>query len=175
MARKRSVRDEGAENKARTDIRLALRITSLRYLERLTTAARERVSDDKDGINEVFRIAVEAAEQDGDVDFGEPLRKLAAIQLANNVPKSPWRDYILFVLCKPDPWRFWRDNWRDVLISLAVERAVEAGLKATRSRDQRYTNGAHSACSLVADELKALGLHLSEDAVEKIWRRVGKN
>jgi hypothetical protein len=55
-----------------------------------------------------------------------------------------------------------------------VESALDAGrpgLKATRSRHQRYTNGAHSACSLVAEELKAaFGLHLSEDAVEKIWR-----
>ena len=169
MAKKRSARDEKAENVARADIRLALHIIS--------RETRERISDDKDGINEVFRIAVEAAEQDGDVDFGEPLRKLAAVQLAHNVPKSPWRDYILFVLCKPDPTSSTTPKraWRNALIGLAVESAVATGLKATRSRDQRYTNGAHSACSLVADELKVFGLDLSEDAVEKIWRHVRKN
>jgi hypothetical protein len=52
---------------------------------------------------------------------------------------------------------------------------VEIGLKATRGRDKRDANDAHSACSLVAGELKKVGLHLSEDAIEKVWRRVGKN
>jgi len=60
---------------------------------------------------------------------------------------------------------------RNGRIARCVEYAINAGLKATRSRHQRYTGGAHSACSLVADELKAEGIHLSEDAVEKIWRQ----
>jgi hypothetical protein len=60
--------------------------------------------------------------------------------------------------------------WRDKAISRAVMRGVKVGLKATRGRHQRYTNGAHSACSLVAEELKVVGIHMTEDAVEKIWR-----
>jgi len=64
-------------------------------------------------------------------------------------------------------------NWT---IMNAVRRGVEAGLKATRGRDQRHIRGAHSACSLVADELKKVGLkHMSEDAVEKIWRASEKS
>lgn len=88
---------------------------------------------------------------------------------------APWRDYLLFTLQGPSSQnavrRSGKHGERNSKIRLCVEGALDAGLKATRSRHQRYIGGAHSACSLVADELKALGLHLSEDAVEKIWRQ----
>ena len=114
--------------------------------------------------------------------FGEApsplLREPPPLAQLKRLP-APWRDYILFMVQGPPSQnakrRIGKHDSRNSQIREAVERARDAGLKATRNRDQRHTGGAHSACSLVAEELKKAGLHLSEDAVEKVWRRVGKN
>ena len=98
---------------------------------------------------------------------------MAAHMLERNVPPSPWRDYILIMLRNTRPVLPTAEKhiWRNLTLSMAVEYGREAGLDPTRGRHQRYTNGAHSACSLVAEELKKVGLHLSEDAIEKVWRQ----
>jgi hypothetical protein len=56
------------------------------------------------------------------------------------------------------------DN-RDINIAVAVRLAQRAGLGTTRNRASRRP----SACSVVAEELRAFGVHMTEAAVEKIW------
>jgi hypothetical protein len=183
MAKKRSVRVEETENKARAEVRRLLSSSVLadgkwtmpQGLEALSLG---KVPDEKDdAINHLFGVLNKTFEGEGDASpyvlCNGVYRTMAANLLERNVPPSPWRDFILFILRKLNPPSLpkpQRHLWRDWTIGTAVGCGVEAGLKATRGRDQRYTNGAHSACSLVADELKKVGLYLSEDAVEKIWR-----
>src|SRR5262249_57285206 len=87
------------------------------------------------------------------------------------------RDYALTTLRRaaPPSEKATRRNGRlhrDHMISWAVLFAEFAGLAPTRNQAQRYKDGAaHSACSLVADELKKRGISVSEDAVQKIWRK----
>jgi len=188
MAKKRSVRVEEIENKARAKIRRLLlssvsadgNWTMPQGLEALSLG---KVPDKEDNnLNELFGFLNKALEKgEGDAALSPSVvcnriyRAIAANLLEHNVPPSPWRDFILFILRKLNPPSLPKSQkhlWRDGTVGIAVGCGVEAGLRATRGRDQRYTNGAHSACSLVADELKGAGLHLSEDAVEKIWRTV---
>ena len=50
-----------------------------------------------------------------------------------------------------------------------------AGLAPTRNPAARYSGGAHSACSLVAEELKKMGVRrCNEDAVQKIYKKFKK-
>jgi hypothetical protein len=189
MAKKRSTRVEEAENKARAEIRRLLlgsirngRWTPPGGVRVMSNMAGELDASTMDIINKVFgnfnehlnEQSVQALYHDN-----ETYRAMAAHVLEHNVPPSPWRDYILFILrnTRPVMPAGMKHTWRDWTISAAVECGREAGLDTTRGRHQRYINGVHSACSLVADELKEVGLHLSEDAVEKIWRWqvVGKN
>ena len=135
MAKKRSVRVEETENKARVEIRRAwLSLPPGGYYGDMPTPG----------------------------DFYRLKRQ--------RIP-----DYILFMLGGTSLQNAVRHSGkhdeRNLRITRCVEYAINAGLKATRNRDQRHTNGAHSACSLVADELTAEGILLSEDAVEKIWRQ----
>jgi hypothetical protein len=60
-----------------------------------------------------------------------------------------------------------RDTYeRDMVTAEAVFYAKECGLRATRNRASEQP----SACSLVAEELAAFGVHMTEATVEKIWR-----
>jgi hypothetical protein len=104
------------------------------------------------------------------------LRMLCARQLERTLPPSRWRDYAVQALQRPDPpgeWELDRGGIkvRDRAIRHAVEKAYAQGLFPTRNQATRDKGGAHSACSLVAEELKRLGIRLSEDAVEKIFRK----
>jgi hypothetical protein len=187
MAKKRSVRVEGTENKARAEIRRFLLSAEIRRLLLGTIhkskwtplPSASNMSDpgasDMDVINRMFGALNESLKEQSAPPLyhdNELYRAIVADVLERNVPPSPWRDYILFILRNSRPVmpsgmkHFWR-NWT---INTAVEYGREAGLAPTRGRHQRYTSGAHSACSLVADELKEVGLHISEDGVEKIWR-----
>jgi hypothetical protein len=184
MAKKRSVRVEETENKVRAEVQQLLLSSVLADGKWTIPQGVEALSlgkapDEKDdSINHLFGVLNKTFEKgegnaEPSVICNEVYRAMAANLLERNVPSSPWRDFILYVLRKLNPPplpKSQRHLWRDWTISTAVGWGVEAGLKATRGRDQRYTNGAHSACSLVADELKRVGLHLSEDAVEKVWR-----
>src|SRR5262249_23000078 len=131
--------------------------------------------DEYPNINQIFSTLNRFGKDDFVLHHG-PLRKMAANLLERNVPPSPWRDYILFILRNLAPSLSPRRKrqLRDGVIAFLVNDGIEAGLRATRGRDQRYKNGAHSACSLVVDELKQFGLNLGEEALEKIWRRSEK-
>jgi len=184
MAKKRSVPVEETENNARAEIRQLL-LASARDGEWGPPGS--AVSDlsvvGADEANELFSTLNEGFKKYPRLFGGSPyhdnetFRVIAAHKLECSVPPSSWRDYILNVLrhTRPVLPTAQKLAWRNFVIRLAVEFGREAGLDPTRSCHQRYTNGAHSACSLVAEELKKAGLHLSEDAVEKVWRRVGKN
>src|SRR6516165_8442283 len=106
----------------------------------------------------------------------EVCRALHAIKVERHLPPSPQRDHLLALLRRPGPLPkniTRRDGIsdRNFNIWMLVSIAVNCGLHLSRNRAQRDTDAAHSACSLVADELKRSGLrHVSEDAVEKIMR-----
>jgi hypothetical protein len=104
------------------------------------------------------------------------LRILCARQIERTLPPSRWRDYVVQDLQRHDPpgkWELHRNgiNVRNAAIRHAVKKAYDMGLSPTRNTAQRDTGGAHSACSLVAEELKGLGICLSEDAVQKIFSK----
>jgi hypothetical protein len=62
---------------------------------------------------------------------------------------------------------------RDVTIGTAVSRVVEHhGFPQTRNKATRDKAGRDSACSIVADALEEVGIHMSEDAVEKVWHNL---
>ena len=106
----------------------------------------------------------------------EVCRALHAIKVERHLLPSPQRDHLLALLHRPAPLpknitRRGGISDRNFNIWMLVNMAVMCGLQRSRNRAQRDTDGAHSACSLVADELKRSGLrHVSEDAVEKIMR-----
>jgi len=105
----------------------------------------------------------------------EVCRALHAIKVERHLLPSPQRDHLLALLHRPAPLpknitRRGGISDRNFNIWMLVNMAVICGLQLSRNRAQRDTDGAHSACSLVADELKRSGLRLSEDAVEKIMR-----
>lgn len=59
-----------------------------------------------------------------------------------------------------------RTAMRDVQIVCAILIAQKHGLARTRNGATKIR---HSACSIVAEELSRIGIHLSEPAIEKIW------
>jgi len=107
-------------------------------------------------------------------------RAMCANRIERALPPSPWRDYALQALRRPDPPS--RDallrhgmSERNLTIRIAVLTAVGLGLAPTRNPAARYTGGAHSACSLVAEELKKMGVRrCNEDAVQKIYKKFKK-
>jgi hypothetical protein len=106
----------------------------------------------------------------------ELLRELHAVEVRMRFPPSPQRDHLLKLLRRPAPPSkdvLYRGGIkeRNFTIVKAVCLAITfAGLEPTRNRAQRDRDGAHLACSLVAEELKKLGFRrLGEDAIEKIW------
>lgn len=121
-------------------------------------------------------ISLEVDSDRGDKDGADEIvRAVCADYIERALPPSPWQDYAVRALRRPAPpsrWTLHRGgiNERNFAIYRAVLAAERAGLKISRNRAQRYTEGAHSACSLVADELKKLGVRRSEDAVEKIYK-----
>lgn len=63
---------------------------------------------------------------------------------------------------------------RDFYITLAVSNTCdEYGFLPMRNRATRDRGTRESGCSIVAAALLRLGVHLSEDAIEKIWKRLG--
>ena len=187
MAKKLSVRIEETENKARLQIREHLLMSARdgelgppgSAMSDLSMSDLSRSGLDDDSINKLFSILNELFKKQQPHFAGSPFhdnewyRVTAAYMLERSVPPSPWRDYILIMLrhTRPVLRTGAKHVWRNIILTLCVELGRAAGLDPTRGRHQRYTNGAHSTCSLVADELKAFGMHLSEDAVEKIWRQ----
>src|SRR5262249_5170066 len=102
------------------------------------------------------------------------------LRIERALPPSPWLDYALQVLRRPNPPS--RDallrngmSERNHTICIAVLMAVHLGLAPTRNPAARYSGGAHSACSLVAEGLKKMGVRrCNEDAVQKIYKKFKK-
>jgi len=163
--------DQGKEEGARRIIRDVLRVgladgadeprreavlwnRALEYLQ----ATREQDPDRADWADKLFK--------EGATD--PIVRWQCADWLERVLPPSAQRDCILQVL-RSVPVLL--PGARNEAIRQAVIAAVEIyGFKKTRNPAQRYKDdGSHSACSLVAEELKALGIAgISEDAVLKI-------
>jgi hypothetical protein len=100
-------------------------------------------------------------------------RAFAVAYIERELPASPVRDYVVHILRQSLPFsgRALRPRgYRDWAILVAVRRAERLGLNVYRNRATRDNRGRHSACSLVADELRKFDIHLSEDAVEAIYR-----
>ena len=112
--------------------------------------------------------------QNGDVFADQKLRVLTIILLetGTQLPFS-LRQYVSGILRKPLPRKHRLANrGRDIQISFAVERLVEQGFRPTRNLASRG-GGSESGCSIVRAALEGMGIHLSEDAIEKIWKRTG--
>jgi hypothetical protein len=107
-------------------------------------------------------------DRDGADEF---YRAYCAVRIERALPPSPWRDYALRDLRRYVPTQARRGGIevRNQWIFYAALWATYCGLKPTRSPAGRYKGSSHSACSLVAEGLKEIGLSLSEDAVKKIW------
>jgi hypothetical protein len=185
MARKKNnalTRDR--DEKARVEVRRILEMGPLSLddaikREREWRRQKKELSEDPEVAEYVDARFVELAnasiDNEEDIEDDGVLRELAADRLERAVPPSPWRDYALSVLRRPappSPRTVWRDgiHYRDDTIWFAVRKAQQLGLALTRNRTQRDKGGAHSACSLVAQELLRFGVCLSEDAIEKISR-----
>jgi hypothetical protein len=128
---------------------------------------------DDSSIDRIFAAVAAKPHPRYDAMFDEVHRALHAIKVERHLPPSPQREHLLALLRRPAPLsnnitRRGGISDRNFNIWLLVGIAVECGLHLSRNRAQRDTDGVHSACSLVADELKRSGLRLSEDAVEKI-------
>ena len=63
-----------------------------------------------------------------------------------------------------------KNSARDRYIASTVEKLRSFGFKPTRNREEKRRD---SGCSVVAKVLASGGLHLSEQAVEKIWQKSG--
>jgi hypothetical protein len=59
---------------------------------------------------------------------------------------------------------FGRNNW----ITTVIDSLRVVGLQPTRNRE---TKTSHCGCSIVSETLAESGVHLSEQAVEKIWQQ----
>jgi hypothetical protein len=142
---------------------------------------KEMLSNDSD-LNGFIRKLLDGEKEPTSLDtafeIDEYMRALCADRIERDLPPSEWRDFALASLRQPAPPSAEATQrngalHRDYMISWAVLLAESVGLNPTRNQAQRYKDGAaHSACSLVADELKKRGIdNCSEDAVEKIWRK----
>jgi hypothetical protein len=144
-----------------------------KWLEYLFTAVNNGSATDNE-MAHVLALAKRRPEA-----FDDVLRTLHAGEVERHFPPSAQRDHLLRLLLRPNrpPSEYTQHrggiNGRNFSIALAVYSVVKfAGLHPTRNRAQRDKDGAHSACSLVADELKKFGFHrCGEDAVEKIWQQ----
>jgi hypothetical protein len=59
---------------------------------------------------------------------------------------------------------------RDLIIVHVIDSVCNAfDYKPTRSRASKDKGGADSGCSIVKDALSRQGVHMSEEAIEKIW------
>lgn len=59
----------------------------------------------------------------------------------------------------------------DAQICFAINDLVQQGFRPTRNVASRYEDKIESACSIVCVALRRLGINLTEDAIEKIWRK----
>jgi hypothetical protein len=57
-------------------------------------------------------------------------------------------------------------TYRNFVIIYAVARLTQQGFRPTRNREQEAQE---SACSIVTEALKRVGVHMDESNVEKIW------
>src|SRR5262245_23495911 len=192
MARKKnSALVNNREEKARTEVRHALRdltTTSADAIQKereVCSSAAARFSEATVDVHSIDRVNVHNAldrihKSDAFRDHDYMFRAICANRIERALPPSPWRDYALLVLRRPDPPS--RDlllrngmSERNRTICIAVLTAVSLGLAPTRNPAARYSGGAHSACSLVAEELKKMGVRrCNEDAVQKIYKKFKK-
>src|SRR5262245_39931325 len=207
MAKKNSALVNNREEKARTEVRHALRdlpttsADAIKKEREFLSFAAARISEGTDfgrlldrlvdvhnGLldrlfdvhkSDAFRLS-DVRKSDAFRDHDYIFRAICANRIERALPPSPWRDYALQVLRRPDPPS--RDallrngmSERNHTICIAVLTAVSLGLAPTRNPAARYSGGAHSACSLVAEELKKMGVRrCNEDAVQKIYKKFKK-
>lgn len=85
-----------------------------------------------------------------------------------------WREYAMLTLSRAPRKKGQRRTkylHRDHCIAEAVYLTVKSGFPPYRSEATRDREGNVSACAVVVEALKRCGIHMTETAVEKIWRR----
>src|SRR5215831_4826501 len=201
MARKKnSAPVNNREEKARTEVRHALRdlpttsADAIKKEREFLSLVAARLSEGTDfNTDRLLRLSdvhnqdrldrlrlCDVHKSDAFRDHDYIVRAICANRIECALPPSPWRDYALQVLRRPDPPS--RDallrngmSERNHTIYIAVLKAVRLGLAPTRNPAARYSGGEHSACSLVAEELKKMGVRrCNEDAVQKIYKKFEK-
>jgi hypothetical protein len=116
--------------------------------------------------------------QQGDVDAEYMLRCRAwdALYLTKDTGRlsREWALQIMLLLrFDPPPVKRRRGRRanpdRDFWIVVAIEQVIERGFEPTRNREA--TGAPRSACAIVAEAFKQMGIKLSERGVETIWAK----
>jgi hypothetical protein len=165
-----------SEENARLFVRTVLKTHLLSYDAAIEWERnQQRLQNEMLGLKDIAALWVAEEEladfrENPPPNLDEFLRTKCAEQIENKLPPSPLRDYTLHVLRKPSQRTLQRKgkNDRDFAIYFAVNVAIWKGLRRTRNSAQRHKGGPHSACSLVAEELKEFGIELKEDGVLKV-------
>jgi hypothetical protein len=114
----------------------------------------------------------------GDVDAKHILRHRAAEALYEAMEtgrlSEQWAIRIMHLLFfDPSPVKRRRGRCanpdRDYWITAAIEEVIARGFEPTRNREA--TEAPFSACAIVAEVLKQMGIKLSERGVETIWAK----
>ena len=110
--------------------------------------------------------------QNGDVEANEQLRVAAMMLLetGNPLPFALSR-YLIGILRKGLPLKHKLANrGRDLQVCFCIKLLVEEGFLPTRNLASRGSD-TESACSVVRAALEKMGIVMSEDAIEKIWKK----
>jgi hypothetical protein len=108
----------------------------------------------------------------GDAGSHEMIMAIAAdsIRSGGTVPKA-LRDYVAETMLWPPNLKRGRNTLRDITIVILVKwLCIIDGLSPTRNPYKKDIDKAvMSGCSIVSKALGKVGLHLSEDVVQKVW------
>jgi hypothetical protein len=125
---------------------------------------------------EVAQAFLEAA-REGDHDCAQSLCIAAAVILeaTQTIPDSRLRAYAIEMLYRGGAPKMKKKRGRNaadnalrnmIIVGCLIPPLLRAGFSATRNE---VTRKRESACSIVCNALKAVGIHLSEKAIETVW------
>jgi hypothetical protein len=124
------------------------------------------------GFDKLVKLVKEA--RTGDADANSLLQRLGGLFVTSGVAlPEPLRGYIADSLQKKinaGPSRRGKHRQaglpRNFVVMYVVARVADHGFHPTRNREQKTHE---SACSIVAEALERVGVHIEETSVEKIW------
>jgi hypothetical protein len=128
----------------------------------------ESVFDPK-GVAGAIRLAKSG---DPEARRGIHLAIIGYVKIGEPIPK-PLQEYLVELLCRQNTpgkrGRVPNKNYlRNACIKQAVRAAMDYRVDRTRNREPGAKSNASSACSIVADILRDMGIHMTERTVEEI-------